>query len=86
MAHFEQLPDASTVTDELRNTDLTSGQQQKILDSVAYLLSEHAEYYKGEHQKKGEKQDLGAREALEQLATDFRAEARYAAVHEGPNA
>jgi hypothetical protein len=78
MGHFELLPEPGTITEAMRDAGMTPDQQQAVLETMAYVLNEHAEYHDSEYQKIGEKTDKGAAEALTFFADAFRSDARYA--------
>lgn len=73
MGYRELLPDVHHVVAEMDKAGLDKLQQSQVLRAFAYVLDEHAQYFNNAYQRIGEKQDLGASEALAEFAEDFRA-------------
>ena len=83
MGYQELLPVADYVADRLNKAGLTREQQQVTFEAFAHLISEYADFYSNEYERVGEKQDLGAHEALTELSQMFESEARYSTAKEG---
>jgi len=72
MGYRELLPDVNHVATEMDKAGLNKSQQSQVLRAFAYVMDEHAQYFDNEYERIGEKQDMGASEALSQFADDFR--------------
>jgi hypothetical protein len=83
MGYRNLLPDADSVAVDLADAGLTAEQQQRVFDSVAYFISEYADFYQNEYERIGEKEDKGAQEALGEIVEMFRSEARYSTSKQG---
>lgn len=83
MGYRDLLPDGDYIADRLNKAGLTREQQQHTFEAFAHLITDYADYYLNEYERVGEKQDLGAHEALTEMAQMFESEARYSTAKEG---
>lgn len=83
MGYRELLPKADYIADRLNKAGLTREQQQETFEAFAHLINEYSDFHQNEYERVGEKQDLGAQEALSDLALMFESEARYSTAEEG---
>lgn len=77
MAHWDLLPKGSELIQNLVEDDrLDEESARNVLRTVAYHLGLYRDYYQDQYRMNGEKQDLGATEALDLLAADLSEAAR----------